>query len=934
MEEETKRPEPTAAANHKRIIPVLAAVGVIAAAWAGYAKATATSVSMDLPAAPPFESTTTTLDEFESASGWRIIKPPEVRLSLETGRGVQGGSLCLDYDLSEKRLYAVVVKDFPIDLPDNFQISFAVRGVSPANNLELKIVDENDNTYRKVWENFQFSGDWVTLTARKSDMPFGWGPQPGAPLKRARRFEIALSCGTGGRGKIFVDDLRIATLPSAPAAATNLRNPSFEGGLNEWEKSGAAKFIDCLTFQKHEGGSAAGIGNDGGPDGAEGVLAQTLVLPFKPAAGDLFVYSMWMMAEEKFSGEASLKLDFLGADGSVLLSSQSEISRGKFDWKKVVVSTRAPAGVETVRASCVAKGLKRGEGGSFVWFDDGEVLTPVATASTSAGADGPLGVLLPDGAWRSKSGWFESPGQWLTLDFRTPRKITGLAIDWDADYAAAYDVYTSNDGAGWTRLLHVEKDGPDSDRIYCDETFARFIRLNCLRSAGRGYGIREVAMMDATALVGVKDYFRILAAQAPDLFPRWMVKQQAYWATVGVYDDKNEATLCEDGAVEPWKRGPTITPFLHVDGRLLSRGDAEVTQWLDDTYLPIPNVGWKAGDLAMEVKLFAEGERGKSSAYALYTIRNDGGSRKSGSLFLAVRPYQFYPPWQGGTDGFAPIRRIQTSETGVVIDGRYRVLPFANPSAVGATAGAPAFRFPFKTPSPPDLGGDVTSFLRRGEVPPDSAARDLDGFAAAAMRFDFDLPPGESRRIAVAVPLHEADPAVSLAAGEAAALQAVEALLARNAAFWHRKIDRFEIDIPEMDLVHFWRANVGWNLVTLDEAVLQPGARSYDKGWWRDGSIQASSLMKSGLVEEARTFYDYMISFQYPTGEMPPIVDNKAEDPLWEERPPLNLKEYDAQGEMVTAMLEHYYFTRDREYLERRWENIHRNLRFTRSLRE
>ena len=70
------------------------------------------------------------LDSFDAVRGWNIIKPEETELKLSITTGFKQNSLCLDYDLGEKKLYVVISKGMSITLPQNYAFTFYIKGIS------------------------------------------------------------------------------------------------------------------------------------------------------------------------------------------------------------------------------------------------------------------------------------------------------------------------------------------------------------------------------------------------------------------------------------------------------------------------------------------------------------------------------------------------------------------------------------------------------------------------------------------------------------------------------------------------------------------------------------------------------------------------------------------------------------------------------------
>jgi F5/8 type C domain-containing protein len=84
--------------------------------------------------------------------------------------------------------------------------------------------------------------------------------------------------------------------------------------------------------------------------------------------------------------------------------------------------------------------------------------------------------------------------QWLLIDFLTNREYRGIVIDWDPeDYATAYEVQISEDGAYWKLAYTGTGSNGGRDYIYMPNVESCYLRLELKQSSrGRGYGIRTI----------------------------------------------------------------------------------------------------------------------------------------------------------------------------------------------------------------------------------------------------------------------------------------------------------------------------------------------------------------------------------------------------------------------------------------------------------
>ncbi|MEO6191710.1 MAG: coagulation factor 5/8 type domain-containing protein [Thermoanaerobaculia bacterium] len=165
-----------------------------------------------LLAASPLYSQTRTLDEFTTIAGWTAAPSDGVHLDLAQDQG----ALRLDCDFNGGAGYAVARRPLPLDLPANWEISFRLRADAPVNNLEFKLIDPSG---QNVWwmnrRGFEFPRDWRTLKIKKRQLEFAWGPAGGGEMKQVAALEIAITAGTGGKGSVWIDDLKFTELPPA-----------------------------------------------------------------------------------------------------------------------------------------------------------------------------------------------------------------------------------------------------------------------------------------------------------------------------------------------------------------------------------------------------------------------------------------------------------------------------------------------------------------------------------------------------------------------------------------------------------------------------------------------------------------------------------------------------------------------------------------------
>ena len=488
----------------------------------------------------------------------------------------------------------------------------------------------------------------------------------------------------------------------------------------------------------------------------------------------------------------------------------------------------------------------------------------------------------------------------LSLDFLEDREYGGLVIDWGAGpHPSLYEVQISEDGAAWKTVRAVEGSDGGKDWLFLPETESHHLRLRLLE--GTGKPAIDVKPLEWAPTPDA--FFAEIAKAAPrGAYPRWLAGEQAYWTIVGVPRDTAEGLFNEDGMLESGKGGFSVEPFLEKDGRLITWNNVRATQSLAEGYLPIPTVTWESGTLVLEVTAFATGEPGASVLRARYRVLNRGAAKASPRLFLAIRPFQVNPSWQflgNPPGGAAPIREI-AFDGSLTVDGK-KVTTSVPPSAFGAAT--------FDQ-------GSIVEHLR--DLPKRTKVSDPFGHASAALAWDLAIPGGEAREVEIAIPLHEA------AVAEKGAIHRAPLDLA--ICLWKSELDRVEIRLPAAeDLVRTYKSTLAYILINQDGPGIQPGSRSYERSWIRDGALTATALLRLGQEEDASAFLAWYAPFQFENGKVPCCVDYRGADPV---------PENDSHGELLHLAAQVYRFTGDRELLAKVWPHVAKAVGYIEELRQ
>jgi hypothetical protein len=501
----------------------------------------------------------------------------------------------------------------------------------------------------------------------------------------------------------------------------------------------------------------------------------------------------------------------------------------------------------------------------------------------------------------------------LTFAFNRIRSVGGIVIDWDtAGYATSYDVLLSDDGSEWSTAYTVRKGNGGRDYVPLFEGQGRFVKVNLLAGTGRNYSIRSLAIKDASFSQSNNALFRAIASESkPGLFPKYLSDRQSYWTVLGANNDTKEALINEQGTIEVDKQMFSLEPFLSINGRLISWNDVAANCELAEGYLPIPLVRWTYGnECYLTVQAVVGGTPGNSILVVRYTFESQQPDRKI-KFFVAVRPFQVNPPWQSLNfeGGVSRIDSIANDRGMIEVNG-HTVIPLTNPTAFGATE--------FDQ-------GDITEYLSRGVVPPNQDVKDHAGFASAALEYDLPCQVGRPFEIVVAYPLHgwRTNPHPNMGPGAPVYYNLVSAEVKGG---WERTLNTFVLNLPPSakDVEHTLKSQLAYILINKDGPGTQPGSRTYERSWIRDGALTCYALLQSGHVEEVRQYLDWYAGFQFPSGKIPCVVDARGGDVV---------NEHDSNGEFLFALEQYFRFTHDTTWLRGKFPAVMKAVSYLDSLR-
>ena len=156
------------------------------------------------------------LDNFDRID-WASAKDAGSELKLSQAQGKNGSALKISYLMGTGK-WVAINKSFSIPSFRGKAISFWMKGKGAANNLEIKLVDEDDTNYGVKRPSLTTDGDWAQVTFTEADFSYWWGGDQSLGAVKDLYIAVA-AAGDGGSGEVLISDLRLVAANPAGALA-------------------------------------------------------------------------------------------------------------------------------------------------------------------------------------------------------------------------------------------------------------------------------------------------------------------------------------------------------------------------------------------------------------------------------------------------------------------------------------------------------------------------------------------------------------------------------------------------------------------------------------------------------------------------------------------------------------------------------------------
>lgn len=491
----------------------------------------------------------------------------------------------------------------------------------------------------------------------------------------------------------------------------------------------------------------------------------------------------------------------------------------------------------------------------------------------------------------------------IEIDLASPRPLGGFVLSWGKTKTVFdYTIQGRHTDSMWRTLSGRVRNESATDVVTFDAETIDRVRIVPSGDWPASPVLESLEFLPIQAHENPNTLMEILAGSGQrTLLPECYSGERIFWTVSGLPGTSNEALLDELGSFEPVKAGPRIQPAIIVNGELHGGWDADTrSRSLLDGWMPIPTATWTRGDLQVDAMLIPQ-QAGSFIVY--YSLTNTGTIKQTASLVLAVRPFQVLPQWQflNTVGGVASIGSLDVGPDTMQCD-----------SSPLFHADMPASR----TAATPFGAGEIMQRLAERTISFDASAsvHDVARLASGAWVYDFVLPPGGSEGVIVS-------------SGSRQNTKDIGRSLAYAQSEWHELLGNFWLNLPESQrhLEDSVRASIAYALVNKDGPAIQPGSRTYERTWIRDGSLTSHALLSAGLHDEATEFLNWYAGYIFENGKAPCCVDKRGSDPV---------DEHDSTGQYIHAVWSCYQHTRDVSFLERHYDSVRKAMEYIVSLRQ
>lgn len=478
------------------------------------------------------------------------------------------------------------------------------------------------------------------------------------------------------------------------------------------------------------------------------------------------------------------------------------------------------------------------------------------------------------------------------FDFGKLHEISGLKINWGNNYKKDLVVYESIDSINWNKILDIKGISKKNSYFQFKEIETRFLRFEI--TSNQNIKISDIKFFDYQFAESKNNiFFDFAQSNYSKYLPRYFKKESSFWTIAGMVEDNREALIDLDGMVEVDNNQFSILPFIELNKKILTHYNFSVDQKLQDEYLPLPLVEWNSKTLKLVIQAFSWGIPNKSSKlFVEYRLINQSKKKLNGKLHLALLPFNVNPYYQSfiNSGGVSKIDSICFNKNSFIINGKRLLSNFIENRKIS---------FDFVT-------NDAISALVENNFDGKEFSNDKYGLNSGLQSFSFILGAKDTIYFRLIYDYYDtfSQPLTKKDFDDYFIKEKEECL-----NFWKSILNSTELngskDVEK--LFKIVRSNLAYILINKDGTGIQPGSRTYERSWIRDGSLTSTALLRFGFDYDVKNFIRWYSKYIYENGKVPCVVDKRGPDPI---------PENDSYGQFLYLLHTYFQFKKDTSFLK------------------
>lgn len=377
------------------------------------------------------------------------------------------------------------------------------------------------------------------------------------------------------------------------------------------------------------------------------------------------------------------------------------------------------------------------------------------------------------------------------------------------------------------------------------------------------------------------------------------------FAMVGTPEGEWEAVVGLDGSIMPRPKAHALTFWLYLDGKLTAVGEeGKLSQRREKGYLPIIETTWTLPEVRIKFISFADNVVGKDVCFTRIQLTNLSEKIKSVSLFAVITPW--------GPDQFYPVSEVQYSDElhTFTVEGKLAAVFGSQPASYGCSNYEADY---------------ICVDASDGRLAGNSRCKCALGFASAAACFPISLAPQEEKSLDMGLLIDPVAPSSQLITEIKNA--DIDSHLQKVKDYWENKLkESIDIQISDNLAVETYKSCLVDLLILKDGENITAGPTRYHGDWIRDRAHLLYALEMAGFHKEVHECMGYFKKAQGPEGYF-----WHTTVPLYKEEK--NLREFDSYGEAVWFMVQHYRFSKNKEWLQKVYPLIKKGTEFIKNIR-